>query len=430
MNILAFIISLICLIWCLSWKKNKKIISPITMFFALWCFIIFLSILNLYDIYKPSDEAYFLIILMLVFFFVGSFLGMMLKNNYNIENKIRIELKNKLFFGLSFICIILNILDILIIFKLYRAGNPMWQIRNWSLEPYGSSNPILNRRSFIEECIRSMIIGPFATLIPPITAFYFFHSEDKKLKKKLLINSIVVLVFSSLAGGGGRLGYIYYIGCFLLSFMAVNRNKEEINKLIKKYKKNIKLITIFGLIIAAVYTTVRTGKGNLIKQFYTYFALPPTLLSLWLREITNIKYTYGFTTFFGVHSYFFRVFETLGMSFLVPNIYNISFDNILGAEEFKNVGYGIGNAFVTPIYYFYKDGGIPFIIFASVLFGYIVAKIYKVFYNNINVKNFVIYALVTYGVFLTFIRIQTAIPSYIISFIFAKIIFKKCYNDG
>ena len=86
------------------------------------------------------------------------------------------------------------------------------------------------------------------------------------------------------------------------------------------------------------------------------------------------------------------------------------------------LGFGVGNAFVTPIYYFMIDGGIPFVCLASLLLGIITKKIYKYTANNNNIKNFVLYALIIYGIFLTFIRIQTVIPSYIISFIFAVLI--------
>ena len=166
----------------------------------------------------------------------------------------------------------------------------------------------------------------------------------------------------------------------------------------------------------------RTEKGFFI-EVYTYFALPPTLLSLWLPQIKNVEYTYGLLSFFGIHSYFFRILETIGLGALVPEIYNNAYDHILNAEIFKNTGYGVGNAFVSPIYYFMIDGGYLFVCIASYFFGVIVSNLYNKFEENINIKTFVIYSLIMYGVFLTFIRIQTSIPSYIISFLFIYLIF-------
>ena len=67
MSILAFGISLIFLIVSIFLYRKKNSISPIIIFFTLWTFMLCLSMLNLYGIYKPSNEAYLLIILMLIF---------------------------------------------------------------------------------------------------------------------------------------------------------------------------------------------------------------------------------------------------------------------------------------------------------------------------------------------------------------------------
>ena len=431
MGIIACVLCLIYFLLSLFFKKNRNTISPITIFFALWTFILFLSTLNLYNIYKPSDEAYILIMLMLTFFYLGNLLSMTIKKKYKIvfkkqidDSNVIIEPKFKLFYILCFAIILFNIIDIIIIIKEAMAGIPMWKIRNWSLEPYGSSNPILDRRSFIEDAFRSIILAPFITIVYPIVAYYFFNSKSNKQKYKLLIISIILLISSSLAGGGGRLGFVYFFGCFLLAFIVMYKNKKIPQNIIKKYSKMLSLFLVLGIFTIFIFTNSRTGKGNFIKQAYTYFSLPPTLLSVWLPELKKAEYTYGMTTFFGLHSYVFRIFDTVGLDFLVPQIYNNAYTNILNAEIFKNVGYGVANAFVTPIYYFFVDGGYPFVCIASSFFGYIVSNIYEKLEKNINVKSFTIYALIMYGVFLTFIRVQTAVPTYIISFILVEFILK------
>ncbi len=433
MNILTLIISILLLISFIFFYRKRNAISPMVIFFLLWTFILILSNLNLYGIYKPSFQAYLLIMLMLLFFAIGAIAYIVMSkqklkksgNQKSRKNDRKIELRYKIYYFLCFCIIIFNIIDIIIIIKELANDNPLWQIRNWTLEPFGSSNPILDRRSFLESAFRNIILASFETIIPPITAYYFFYEENKKRKYMLLVVSIVVLITSSIAGGGGRLGFIYYIGCFILVFFIVYRNKNSSIETIKKYKKIICTFLILGILFVAIYTIFRTGLGNIIKQTYTYFALPPTLLSIWLPDLENVKHTFGLTTFFGIHSYFFRVLDTIGLDFLVPQIYNDTYTHILNAEIFKQVGYGIGNAFVTPIYYFYIDGGYPFVCIASTFFGYLVSSLYENFEKRIDARSFVIYALVMYGVFVSFIRIQTAIPSYIISFILAIFLLKR-----
>lgn len=450
MSIIAFIISLGLLIYSFINRKKSKSFSPVILFFALWTFILFLSMLNLYEIIKPSNEAYILIILMLVFFFLGSITdfnalklkiqsvlkkvnkreGRHIKNsktNKNSEKRSDLGKVGKtIFYILSVLLIIFTLIDCVIVIQGIIDGVPMWKIRRWGMEVAGSTaNPLVARRSFIEDAFRSIILTPFSTLIPPIAAYMFFNSESKKEKYKFFAISVVVLLLSSVAGGGGRLGFIYYFGCFLLAFLISYKSNKISEENKKKYKRLIFIIFAVGFLLVVLYTMFRNGAGKFIKEVYTYFALPPTLLSIWLPEIKNVQPTLGFVSFFGVHSYFFRILETVGLDILVPQIYNTSYQYILNAEIFKNTGYGVGNAFVSPIYYFMIDGGYPFVCFASYCFGLIVSDFYKKFEENVNNKSFIYYALVMYGVFLTFIRMQTAIPSYVISFVFVYFIFSE-----
>ena len=71
MSAIACLTSFIFLIISVVREKHNKAISFMSLFYALWTFILFLSMLNLYNITKPSDEAYILIMLMLIFFGIG-----------------------------------------------------------------------------------------------------------------------------------------------------------------------------------------------------------------------------------------------------------------------------------------------------------------------------------------------------------------------
>ncbi len=55
------------------------------------------------------------------------------------------------------------------------------------------------------------------------------------------------------------------------------------------------------------------------------------------------------------------------------------------------------------------------------------SKFHKAFIGKteISLRSFAIYVLIMYGVFLTFIRIQTCTPSYVISFAMAYFILDK-----
>ncbi len=425
MGILAFITSLLLLLLTIC-RDKKAFMNPMTFFYLLWTIIFFLSSLNLYGMHKPSDEAYILLVIMELSFFVGTnFIKLNEKKNYTIsDDYLKSNIYFNIIYALSAIIIIFNIIDLIIVLKEYSSGIPMWQIRNWSLEPYGSINPILSRRTFVEEFIRTVILAPSQLIIYATTTFYLFNGKSRDRKKALMVIAFSMLITSSLAGGGGRLGIFYFLISLFFAYIIriKSSTKNDSNFSIKKYRKLILGILLLGVLIIVLYTSIRSGFGKIFKQVYTYFAMSPTLLSEWLPRLKTSQNTYGFLTLFGFHSYFFRTLGYFAPS-LVPSIYMLSYNYILNAEVFVNIGSGSSNAFVSPIYYFYLDGGYPFVIAASILFGLLVAMFYKRFQENINMKSFILYNLVIYGLFVSFMRVQTAIPSYVISYILVFLIF-------
>lgn len=77
---------------------------------------------------------------------------------------------------------------------------------------------------------------------------------------------------------------------------------------------------------------------------------------------------------------------------------------------------------------FYKDGGILFVCLFSFVFGWLTQMLYRKFTKRLNVGSFILYSLVMYGVFVSFMRAQTCIPSYWISFIMTYYLFNYKYD--
>lgn len=438
MGYLGLIVCIFGLIISIILGRKTKILSPAVLYYALWLMILFLSLLNLYGLAKPSGESLGLIAVMNACFLLGTILSCLKKDVKANRKPEKIAVCWKIIYALYAIAIIFGIIDVLLVYKYAASGIPLWKVRNWTLEPFGSSNPILDRRSFVEELIRTIVITPYNQIFTPLVSYYLLNGDNKKKNKKkiLLVLLIVKTLIDSVSGGGGRLGFICLALYFLTSYLTFkNRAKMQDKKtksmcsVMMKYKKYIYLVAIFGIFAMITTTNLRTGAGNLFKQFYTYFAMPPTLLSIWLPSIENSAKTYGLSSLFGVHTYIFRGLERIGFS--MPAIYEQAFRNILNAEVFRDAGFGIANAFVTPVYYFVCDGGTLFVIIASFIFGFLVMSPYKKLINNSgNIRNYLIYATVMVGVLSTFMRIQTIAPAYVISFAMIFVITKKEIENG
>lgn len=425
MGVFSFIICLLCFIFYLLNTKNRPL-HPATLFFGMYSFILFLSLLNLYGIYKPSDEAYLIILLMLIFFAVGSlasfFPYMKLSFGKKDIHVVAHRLNMKLFYALAGIAILFLIYDVIVVIKYYFDGVPLWQIRNWTLEVYGSDNPILSRRTFLEELFRTVVLYPVGMIIPPIASYSFFASEYAGSRKIILFLAVTHVLLTSIVGGGGRLKIIYFAGCFILAYLLFVNKRNIVNLNKSKYKQYLIIFVIIAFLCLVVATNMRMGVGYFFKQLYIYFALPPTLLSIWLPKIENTVHTHGLLSFYGLFGYVFRAFKMLGFQDLVPSIYEDAYRHLLNAQLFRNIGFRMANAFVTPGYYMLIDGGKTFLCIGSAFFGFLAQRVHKKLIRDINIRSFCVYALAMYCVFVSFMSVFTISPLLIISFILIFIV--------
>lgn len=432
MDIIALSICVVLFLVSMVMLENKPL-HPATLLYGLYSVILFFSVLNLFGIYKPSDEAYFLIIIMLCSFGLGSlvsnFTGIHVHLRNTSRKKKKYLLNIKLYKLLTGIAIAFLLYDIIMASRYIFNGIPAWQVRNWTLEEFGSNNPILSRRSFIEELIRTVILSPVGMIIPPISAYTFFDPCYKKSKKVIVILSFIQVLMTCIAGGGGRLRMVYFGGCFAIAYLLFSNNKLYHNFKKSRYRKYIVVVGAIAFMVVVLMTWLRLGVGYLWQQIYTYFALPPTLLSIWLPSIKDAAPTYGMLSFYGFVGYFFRALKMFGLNYLVPQTYENAYKYILDAQKFKNTGYGMGNAFVTPIYYIILDGGRTFLVFMSIFFGVITSKIHKGVRTKADIRRFSFYAIMMYGVFESFMTVMTAVPPQIISIVFIFFVCGKVTDE-
>ncbi len=428
MGIFSFIICLICFIFFLLNAKNRPL-HPAALFFGIYSGILFLSLLNLYGIYKPSDEAYAAILLMLIFFAVGSLTSFLPYVKVSFGRKkahmVTYHLNMNIFYVLVGIAILFLLYDVAMVIKYYFDGVPLWQIRNWTLEAYGSDNPILSRRTFLEELFRTVVLYPVGMIIPPIASYSFFASEYAGSRKWMLFLAIIHVLLTCIAGGGGRLKIVYFGGCIILAYLLFSNKRSAVNLNKRKYKKYVMIFLIIAFLGVFIATNMRTGTGYFIEQGYTYFAIPPTLLSIWLPKIEDAVHTHGLLSFYGLFGYVFRAFKMLGFKDLVPAVYDEAYQHLLNAQLFRNIGPRVANAFVTPVYYMMIDGGKPFLCAGSAFFGILVQRVHKRLIKCMDIRAFCIYALVMYGVFISFMSVLTNSPPLVISFIFIFIVCSK-----
>lgn len=421
MSLVTFILCVILAIMSFWYAKKtgKKYLSLNLAFYIIWALVSLCSSFQLFGMNTPSLQANLLVFIMVASFAVGDILGKIIHKNKSKPREIKENKLNKLFYVACAISVFFNLIDSIFVVKEIFAGTPLWQIRNWTHEPFGAVNPILSHMTIFGYALRKILVDPMGYILPAVTAHSIFNEKTKNKSKKagaLLAISIVNLILSVIKGAGGRLAPLYFALIFIISFLG-NRKKHGTSS--RKARRLMIVVLSFLVAAVAVATIARTGLGNLFKQAYVYFALPTTLLSEWLPNIANSEHACGLLTFNGIFGYPMRILLSFGALLLVPNQYFLAREYLLGAEKYLFVGAGNYNAFVTPIYYFMYDGGIAFVILASILFGFLVSRFEEK--EKDTLRHFCLYSLVFYGILVSFMRIQTAIPNYIISFLLVYI---------
>ncbi|MDP4467182.1 O-antigen ligase [Lacticaseibacillus paracasei] len=434
MGLMSVIFSAALLIMSAVFYK-RGLTHPVVCFFFVWLMVCIFSVFQ-NTIYHPSEQTYELIIIMLLFFFVGSLATFLPQIRWSAEDlEVHHDVnKDDVAFGLLYVLLIAYILvslvDSLIIVRNFMEGTQLWVMRGWRMATYGvDSNPVVDRQSFIEVFIRAVVLYPFQNMIAPLAAYLYFHSELRRKHRTFLVLAIVSLVLTVIATGGSRNTIVYFVACFVLYYL-LSRNKSKKTQSARKPRSIWRTVGIIGVLAAGVFvilavTNARTTL-SLEANIVSYIGISPTLLSLHLPQIYVSRHTYGLLTFFGFVTYPFRLLQQVGLDSFVPRAYTDAFQQMLNAQQFISVNSSelVRNAYVTPIYYFLIDGGTPFLVFMSLLFGAVLGQFSRAFFRGFTLRSFVYYALIMQAILFSFIQVPTVQPSFVFSMLYAWILLR------
>jgi len=82
------------------------------------------------------------------------------------------------------------------------------------------------------------------------------------------------------------------------------------------------------------------------------------------------------------------------------------------------------NAFLTPFYYFYLDGGMIGNILLSFIFGFVSTLVYINHLNRRNYNSMINYLLVFFTLYMSMVRIQFFQMRFSLSFLYVYLLFK------
>ncbi len=369
--------------------------------------------MGLYNLYDVRDDTYIVICIGLLSFLIGYvFISVIFpkKSNTYLVTEDRYEFQYNTLYFFYFITIAYMLYRVFNVLILLTQGYTLGEVRGaFTSEVLGSSTWAVIYENYVNKAIIFMII--------PIAAIDFFAG---KKDKKLLILTLVVAILSAI-GDGGRVIF-YYVFIHFLIAAAVYKKRFNISR---KMKRVTLVLIVLGVTAMYVITKMRGPSASIIQQLYLYLAgaIPHLDYRLYVIDSTN-SHTHGWAFLSGYSKPFFHVISSTGV-FNYPQTFLNSLD-LMNVDNFVNIGEKLTfNAFVTPFFYFYLDGGILGVSLYSALYGIICSLSYNYVKYRPNIKNIAFYLLIMQGVLTSMVRWQFVISAYALSFLYLNFVIRK-----
>lgn len=371
------LVSVICLLIGLySFKKDKRLYSPLVLFASFWGVLIFLSGLHLYGLFNTSDYVYLIVFLGVVSFFLGT----LFVSKKNIINQKKNNILNKKIYKLAVVvCICALYLNISFIFKFLASGFDIHYIyQAMASLSEGNDEELLKLYNPTLVIIQQFIGYPLLFVIVPISIAEYVECKNKRYLYIAVLLSLIRFLFDF------RRTYLVIILMFLALYLVI-RKKEQGENFLKKintFNKKISLkkklfiafvIVLIGYFFSSLSSARRGDEGSeeysLFSNFYYYYVGSLPYFSSRVSMLGHFDFTYGLTSFRGLFSPIFAILGMMGMD--KPDLMQLANDNI---NDLHNVVLLItkehySNSYATCFFEFYLDGGIWGVVILSIVFG-------------------------------------------------------------
>ncbi len=415
---MAICTTCICLFISVYYRiKQNDIYNPVSITSGIWGIITFMANLRLYGMNSADDLTYFIILIGIIAFTLGT--------SWNLRSRMRLtigtkpflndttsyEINYNLLIAISVISFIVMIYPAIIATrKLFVAGYSLSYIRK-NIELYNIQ--ILN-------LMYNYIAFPFSMAVIPIYSVCFVF--DKNRNKKLGILTFLIIaerVFIE----GGRFLILYLICDVGIAYLVAK----------KVYGRNVsigkRLLMIFGVLLSTLsvfYLSSLRGIESFGESLYVYLCgVVPHLNERINGIIQSGETTFGLASLNGFFEFLFAMTDNFGIG--VPNFY-LKAKALAYVENIISISSsGLKmNAFVGPFFYMFLDGRYLGVILGMFLYGNLSGHYYKnIFTNQINKRALTVYILIAQALLLSMVRIEFANMYYVMAFFYIFIIIRK-----
>lgn len=404
-------------------RKKRTVFTLFTLFAGLWVVIIILGTINVYNMYKVSDRFYFLLFLGIFSWIIGFFLGYInrftfvirrrdiLQSSYNFD----IRKGTLIFYN---IVLLAFVIALTFVFFNHMTSHSYGEFHNLAFG-YEEDNLFVSN---IANMLYNRLMYPITIAMVPVIVISFIA---KKERLKCSISLVIIVLYCMLVGR--RFPILYLAIDFVIALPFFNF------KISTKQKKRVLCLVIVSILVIIFVTAWRrrvfeTGDWSLVFQgFYTYLNTCLQIGDHWINQIDeHYKNTllYGYSFFDGILINLNAVFKQFGITIFNNEFYSKIID--MPQETFINVASNMRyNAFATWIYFFYIDFRELGVILGSLFFGTVCGYIERLTFQWKTIIWIAVYLLFSQAVFKSFVRWEFNQGSYILSYLFMILLFKR-----
>lgn len=419
----------------LSYKIEKRLYNPVTLFCGIWALVILFAALHLYGMKEASDYAYSIMTLGIVCFSFGSYIALSIRKRFRIS-LIRKRQSSNAFGNYSInypvvyvvgaIVLVYLVVESIVAFFAYRSGIQMNELRSsmmgYSTTGYASGMALLRQGPLA--LIYSFVFLPGFYSLLLVTSVDVIIGQKRKL---LIVMSVVAVVLKNYAEGS-RMCLTHLVLYFTLLLLIYKRG--VLSKKAKKWIKRTVIVIIVGFLVVSNIRFSESEK-TMAQQLYMYFTCMVPLFDYWLEfEKATEVYTYGAVSLLGLLRFPCNILKMIGITFPTV-ILNSANEIAVNWDSFVNIGPKLNyNSYVTLFLYFYKDAGIIGVIMGSLLFGFVCGGAYKnlkqeVAKGKTPLRLTYVYVLLGCFIIQSYIRLFFSRTDYAMILYYALIFFKK-----
>lgn len=401
------------------WYMERNIYNPGTLMGFLWTLICVLAKMRAYELYAASDYTYLLISIALAMFGLGCLVARNMRTKFSSGIHLHLLYKSEEATFNYTIIRILCVLSVIIMAdnaidnaKDLMSGIEMSDIRARDTAT-SFSHPIFY-------LLNNYIVRPFSFAILPMFAVDFLLSKHRDT---VITLSTVIIILERVLIEGGRVIIIYALTALFIT-MAFSKGRIKIKKSTVFMILGITVVACVAVYIISLSRGIEDG-SDMLRSLYMYVCGCVPHLSIRLEHMARLEtYTFGFASMNGIVHYVLTLFENVGMDYpdffaLVRELINVE-DKVYISGDLQQF-----NAFVSPIYYMYIDGGIAGVAIGMFLYGFFSHHLYKKTKNNLNPRNLTVYLLIAQGLLTTMVRMQFSQVYYTVAFFFICFLINK-----